>query len=267
MGILVISFHSNPLAQCPNLLWSHIVSLLIWIWSLRQFGVHRYLLPALPWHSKSILKMKNVASLGLRLDPTFVLRQFITSICTDSSEINGKFKNLLEANKHLSVSHHVLRPVFTLLKTFAWHVLQLSLTFGALPFSISGSCYLFWKYSVLKEVLSSGIAFWRPRRFIQITKYCLPSQVQCGMGEVWIRKISLDPLDPGCLLAIVSSRSPRDSTLRSRLSHHNHLSLSQMNVQILFDILEAAGCEFLLLRSLLFSQAGTCQEHRQPNSN
>lgn len=106
--------------------------------------------------------------------------------------------------------------------------------------------------------------FLKPRRLIQITKYCLSSQVQYGMGEVWVRKISFDPLDPGCLLAIVSSRSPRDPTLRSRLSHHSLLSSSQMNVQILFNILEAPGCEFLLLRSLLFLQAGTCQEHRQP---
>lgn len=217
-------------------------------------------LPVLPWHSKSTLNMKNLASLGLRLDPTFVLKQFITSIGTENSEINGEFTNLLEA----SISQEVSTSWGQCLHCYRlWPLLGMSsnlvlpselFLFPVEALAVTFESNRYWKNSCPLALLSESLE----DSFRSLNTVCLLK------GEVWVRKISFDPLDPGCLLAIVSSSSLRDPTLRPRISHHNLLSSSQMNVQILFNILEAPGCEFLLLRSLLFLQAGTCQEHQQP---
>lgn len=44
------------------------------------------------------------------------------------------------------------------------------------------------------------------------------------MGESWLRKISVGPVDPGCLLAVLPSSSQSNPTPRPRISHQNLLS-------------------------------------------
>lgn len=46
----------------------------------------------------------------------------------------------------------------------------------------------------------------------------------CGLGGSWLRKSSVGPVDPGCLLAILPSSSQSDPTLRPRISHQNLVS-------------------------------------------